>query len=413
MKKIKVTNPIVEINGDEMARIMWDRIKENLILPYLDIKIIYFDLGIKNRDETNDDITKDAARAIKKYQVGIKCATITPDKKRMKEFQLKKIWDSPNATIRNIIHGTIFREPILVKNIQKFIPGWKKPICIARHAYADQYAAKEFSIKEKGNLYFIFLPEKKKSKGLKKIKIHHFQGNGIAMGMFNTDESIYGFARSCFNYSIYKKLPLFLSTKNTILKSYDGRYVDIFDHVYKHEFYQIFKRMNITYEHCLIDDMIAKTIKSDGGFIWACKNYDGDVQSDCIAQGFGSLGMMTSVLLNPDGKIFESEAAHGTVTRHFRSHQKGEKTSTNPVASIFAWTRGLKHRAFLDKNKILEKFSTILEKTCIDLVESGKVTKDLFFYLNKKKECFLDTETFIKELKINLDKKTKSMTIFL
>ncbi|WP_185873642.1 NADP-dependent isocitrate dehydrogenase [Blattabacterium cuenoti] len=406
MKKIKVLNPIVEIDGDEMARILWKKIKKYLIFPYLDIKIIYFDLGIKNRDLTNDQITIDAAFAIKKYHVGIKCATITPDKERMIEFNLKKMWPSPNGTIRNIINGTIFREPIIIKNIPRIISNWKKPIHIARHAYADQYQSIDLLIKEKGKLYLYFESENKKNS--KKIKIHNFINPGIAMGMFNTDESIYGFARSCFHYSINKKIPLFLSTKNTILKAYDGRYKDIFQKIYKNEFLLKFKKLNITYEHRLIDDMISYVIKSNGGFLWACKNYDGDVQSDTIAQGFGSLGMMTSILLNSNGKILESEAAHGTITRHYRLYKKGEKVYTNPIASIFTWTRGLKHRAIIDNNIFLKKYSQIMEESCIEVIESGKMTKDLFQLIKgkgiNKKINYLDTESFLKILKIQFEK---------
>ncbi|WP_185870783.1 NADP-dependent isocitrate dehydrogenase [Blattabacterium cuenoti] len=419
MKKIKVDHPIVEMDGDEMARVIWRYIKKYLIIPYLDIKIIYFDLGIKNRDFTNDQITIDAAHAIKKYNVGIKCATITPDEERMKEFHLKKIWKSPNGTIRNMINGTIFREPIIAKNIPRLIPNWKNPICIARHAYADQYNAIDFLVKEKGKLYISFIPDNNENihpkNHFQKFEIHHFLGPGIAMGIYNTDQSIYGFARSCFNYSIYKKWPLFLSTKNTILKTYDGRYKDIFQDLYENEFQSKFKDLKITYEHRLIDDMVANVIKSNGGFVWACKNYDGDVQSDAIAQGFGSLGMMTSILLTPDGKTLESEAAHGTVTKHYRLYQKGEKTSTNPIASIFSWTRGLKHRAFLDKNKDLKNFSEKIEQTCLEVIESGKMTKDLFQLVpyNKKKKKnyfnYLDTKSFLHLLKFHFEKKIQKI----
>ncbi|AWU39275.1 isocitrate dehydrogenase [Blattabacterium punctulatus CPU2] len=410
MKKIKVTNPIVEINGDEMARIIWKYIKKYLIIPYLDIKIIYFDLGIDNRNFTEDKITIEAGHAIKKYNVGIKCATITPDEERMKEFHLKKKWNSPNGTIRNILNGTIFREPIIVENIPRPIPNWKNPICIARHAYGDQYNAIDILIKEKGKLYLQFIPDNKKQK-IKNFEIHHFITPGISMAMYNTDQSIYGFARSCFNYSVYKKSSLFLSTKNTILKNYDGKYKDIFHKIYQKEFLSIFEKIKITYEHRLIDDMVAYAIKSKGGFIWACKNYDGDVHSDTIAQGFGSLGMMTSILLTPDGKTIEAEAAHGTITRHYRLHQKGIKTSTNPVASIFAWTRGLKHRAFLDKNSSLKKFSEKMEETCIELIQSGIMTKDLYklIYGNNtyenKNNNYLDTESFFIILKSHFEKK--------
>ncbi len=395
------------MDGDEMARIIWKYIKEYFIYPYLDIKIMYFDLGIENRNKTEDKVTVHAANYIKKYNVGIKCATITPDQKRMKEFNLKKKWNSPNGTIRNMIGGTIFREPILVSNIHKFVPGWINPICIARHAYADQYKAVDFLVKEKGDLYISFFPENQKNPK-KSYKIHHFTGPGIAMGMYNTVHSIYGFARSCFNYALSKKYPLFLSTKNTILKSYDEKYKNIFHDLYKNEFQKKFNDMGIIYEHRLIDDMIAKTIKSNGGFIWACKNYDGDVFSDCIAQGFGSLGMMTSILISEDGKTLKSEAAHGTITRHFRLYQKGIHTSTNPIASIFSWTRGLKHRAFLDKNKELNHFSEKLEKDCIQFLERGNLTKDLYIIANKTnnkhKNKILDTKTFLKKLRIFFEK---------
>ncbi|WP_185863032.1 NADP-dependent isocitrate dehydrogenase [Blattabacterium cuenoti] len=405
MKKIKVTNPIVEIDGDEMARVIWKYIKEYFIFPYLDINIIYFDLGIKNRNSTDDQITIDAAYAIKKYNVGIKCATITPDDDRMKEFHLKKMWKSPNGTIRNIINGTVFREPIIIKTIPRLIPNWKNPICIARHAYADQYQATDFIIKKKGKLYISFIPDNSEKNKPIKLKIHHFMGPGVAMGMYNTDQSIYRFARSCFNYSVYKKWPLFLSTKNTILKAYDGRFKDIFQEIYNNEFKSQFESLQITYEHRLIDDMVAKAIKSNGKFIWACKNYDGDVLSDCVAQGFCSLGMMTSILLTSDGKTLESEAAHGTITRHYRLHKNGQETSTNPIASIFSWTRGLKHRAILDKNKDLKLFSEKMEKACIDFVESGKMTKDLLQLSYHKKNSYLNTKTFLIELKNFFDKK--------
>ncbi|WP_185877698.1 NADP-dependent isocitrate dehydrogenase [Blattabacterium cuenoti] len=406
--KIKVTNPIVEMDGDEMARIIWKYIKKYFIYPYLDIKIIYFDLGLKNRNYTNDQVTIDAAKAIKKYNVGVKCATITPDKKRMKEFNLKKMWKSPNGTIRNIINGTIFREPIIINNFPKKIKNWKYPICIARHAYADQYDSVDFSIKNKGTLYLHFIPDNLNKNNEKKIQIHHFSSPGIAMGMYNTEKSIYNFALSCFNYSIYKKYSLFLSTKNTILKYYDGKYVDIFKKLYKSKFESKFKKLNIKYEHYLIDDMISKVIKSNGGFIWACKNYDGDVQSDCIAQGFGSLGMMTSILLTADGKTFESEAAHGTITRHYKKYKKGIITSTNPIALLFAWTKALKHRAYLDNNDDLRLFSEKIEKSCKTFVEEGNVTKDLLLSMNNLNiNKYLDTESFIKDFKKFLEKKLK------
>ncbi len=408
MKKIKVKNPIVEMDGDEMARVIWKYIKEHFILPYLDIKIIYFDLGIKSRDKTNNKITIDAANCLKKINVGIKCATITPDKKRVKEFNLKKMWPSPNGVIRNIIDGTIFREPIIIKNIPRFIKNWKESICIARHAHADQYDAIDFLVDGEGELSISFTP-KDNNKENKKFTIHKFKGPGIAMGMYNTDKSIFSFARSCFNYSIYKKWNLFLSTKNTILKSYDGRYKDIFKHVFFTEFIEKFKKLGIYYEHRLIDDMIATAIKSDGKFIWACKNYDGDIQSDCIAQGFGSLGLMTSVLISPDGKTLESEAAHGTITRHYKLYKKGLPTSTNPIALIFSWSRGLRHRALLDNNKNLKNFSYKMEKICIKFIESGNLTKDLFFLIKKINPShdinnYLDTNTFLKRLKIVFNK---------
>lgn len=396
MKKIKIKNPIVEMNGDEMARIIWNYIKKYFIIPFLDIKIISFDLGLKNRDKTNDEITKKAAIAIKKYNVGVKCATITPNKERLKEFNLKKMWNSPNGTIRNIIGGTIFREPIIINNIPRFIPSWKYPIIIARHAYADQYKSIDFSIKEKGELYISFINKKKCEK---KIKIHDFDGKGIALGMYNTNNSIYNFARSCFNYSIYKKYPLFFSSKETILKSYDGTYKKIFYELYKNEFEKKFKKLNIKYEYRLIDDMIANVIKSNGGFVWACKNYDGDVLSDLVAQGFGSLGMMTSILLTSNGKISESEASHGTITRHYRLYKKGLPTSTNPIALIFSWTRALNQRAFLDKNKDLKEFSKNMEKTCIKFIENGNMTKDLFLLSKNKNKKYLETFDFLEKLK--------------
>ncbi|WP_185882231.1 NADP-dependent isocitrate dehydrogenase [Blattabacterium cuenoti] len=413
MKKISVNHPIVELDGDEMARVIWKYIKDYFIYPYLDIKIIYFDLSIKNRDFTNDTITIDAANAIKKYHVGIKCATITPDQERMKEFNLKQMWKSPNGTIRNIIDGTIFREPIITKNIHSVIPNWKHPICIARHAYADQYQSIEFRVKEKGKLYLSFVPDDN-NKISQQFEIFHFDNPGVSLGMYNTDKSIHQFARSCFLYSIKKKYPLFLSTKNTILKSYDGRYKDIFNTVYQQEFLYSFKKLHLTYEHRLIDDMIAYVIRSKGGFVWACKNYDGDVQSDAIAQGFGSLGMMTSVLLN--GNILEAEAAHGTITRHYKLYKKGQKTSTNPIASIFSWTNGLKHIAMLDNNKKLKIFSEKIEESCIEVIESGKMTKDLFklAYNDNKlnnnhqpkiNNHYLDTETFLNVIKSHLEQK--------
>ena len=375
MSKIKVANPIVEIDGDEMARIIWKYIKNDLILDYVDLDIKYFDLSIKSRDKTDDQITVDAANAIKKYNVGIKCATITPDEDRVKEFSLKRMYKSPNGTIRNIVGGTVFREPIIVKTIPRYVQGWTRPICIGRHAFGDQYRATDIVTKGKGKLTMTFTPEdggKPES-----WEVYNFKEDGVAMSMYNIDSSIYGFARSCMNRALDKKWPLYLSTKNTILKAYDGRFKDIFQEVYDNEFKDKFEKENISYEHRLIDDMVAAAIKWKGGFVWACKNYDGDVQSDIVAQGFGSLGLMTSTLVTPDGQTMESEAAHGTVTRHFRRHEKGEETSTNPIASTFAWTRGLMHRGKLDNNQELIDFCKLLESVCIETIEEGKMTKDL------------------------------------
>ncbi|MAJ22208.1 MAG: isocitrate dehydrogenase [Candidatus Pelagibacter sp. TMED64] len=402
MKKIKVKNPVVELNGDEMTRVIWDFIKKKLILPYLDIDIKYFDLGIKNRDKTNDQVTIDSAKAIKKFGVGIKCATITPDEGRVREFKLKKMWRSPNGTIRNILGGTVFREPIICKNLPKLVPSWKNPIVIGRHAFGDQYRATDFKVPSKGKLEIKWTSEDKKEE--KKFEVFNFPGPGIALSMYNLDKSIEDFARSCFNYGIIKNWPVYLSTKNTILKIYDGRFKDIFEKVFNDEFKNEFKRRKITYEHRLIDDMVACAMKWSGNYIWACKNYDGDVQSDTIAQGYGSLGLMTSVLLGPDGKTMESEAAHGTVTRHFRLHEKGEETSTNPIASIFAWTRGLAFRGKLDANSDLINFSNLLEKICVDVVEKGSMTKDLAILLGPKNK-YLTTNEFLEVLKNNLQKK--------
>ncbi|MBE0637849.1 MAG: isocitrate dehydrogenase (NADP(+)) [Bacteroidales bacterium] len=405
MKKIIVKNPVVELDGDEMTRVIWKFIKEKLILPYLEIDIKYYDLSIHKRDETDDLITVEAAEAIKKYNVGIKCATITPDEKRVDEFGLKKMYRSPNGTIRNILDGTVFREPILISNIPRLVPGWKAPICIGRHAYGDQYRATDFVVKGKGKLTITFEPEAGGEK--QTYNVHNFEGDGVALAMFNTDASITGFARSCFNMALQKRWPLFLSTKNTILKQYDGRFKDIFQEVFEREFKAKFQQEGITYEHRLIDDMVAAALKWEGNFVWACKNYDGDVQSDTVAQGFGSLGLMTSVLVTPDGKTMEAEAAHGTVTRHYRMHQKGALTSTNPIASIFAWTRGLAHRARLDENIQLLKFSENLEHVCIQTVEEGKMTKDLALLVHGdelKKEHYLNTEDFLDALDINLRK---------
>ncbi|MFK5890656.1 MAG: NADP-dependent isocitrate dehydrogenase [Flavobacteriaceae bacterium] len=404
MTKIKVQNPVVELDGDEMTRIIWKFIKDQLILPYLDLDIKYYDLGIEYRDETNDQVTIDCAEAIKKYHVGIKCATITPDEARVEEFGLKKMWKSPNGTIRNIVGGTIFREPIIMKNVPRYVQGWTKPICMGRHAFGDQYKATDFVTKGKGTLTLTFTPEN----GEPQVhEVYKFEGDGVAQAMYNIDESIYGFAHSSFNQALVKGWPLYLSTKNTILKAYDGRFKDIFQEVFENEYKEKFAAAGITYEHRLIDDMVAAAMKWSGGFVWACKNYDGDVQSDTVAQGFGSLGLMTSVLVTPDGKTMEAEAAHGTVTRHYRQHQQGKETSTNPIASIFAWTRGLEHRGKLDENQALIDFTHTLEKVCVDTVESGKMTKDLALLIHKDKmtkDNYLTTQEFLAALKENLDK---------
>jgi len=405
MTKIKVANPVVELDGDEMTRIIWSFIKEKLILPYLDLDIKYYDLGIENRDATNDQITIDSAEAIKKYNVGIKCATITPDEDRVKEFGLKKMWKSPNGTIRNIVGGTVFREPIIMKNVPRYVQGWTQPIVIGRHAFGDQYKATDTVIKGKGKLTMTFVPEEGETKTW---EVYDYEGDGVAMAMYNTDESIYGFAHSSFQMALTKKWPLFLSTKNTILKAYDGRFKDIFEEVYQKDYKTQFVEAGITYEHRLIDDMVASVMKWSGGFVWACKNYDGDVQSDTVAQGFGSLGLMASVLVTPDGKTVEAEAAHGTVTRHFRQHQQGKATSTNPIASIFAWTRGLEHRGKLDANQPLIDFCHALEQVCIDTVESGKMTKDLAMLVKPEgltEADYLTTENFLAAIKENLDAK--------
>lgn len=399
MNKIKVANPVVELDGDEMTRVIWSAIKEKLIFPYLDLDIKYYDLGIEKRDETNDQITIDSAEAIKKYNVGIKCATITPDEQRVEEFGLKKMWKSPNGTIRNIVGGTVFREPIIMKNVPRLVPGWTQPICIGRHAFGDQYKATDTVIKGKGKLTMSFIPEG--GGDTQTWEVYNFEGDGVALSMYNTDESIYGFARSCFNQALVKQWPLYLSTKNTILKAYDGRFKDIFEEVYQNEFKAQFEAAGITYEHRLIDDMVASALKWSGAFVWACKNYDGDVQSDTVAQGFGSLGLMTSVLVTPDGKTVEAEAAHGTVTRHYRQHQQGKKTSTNPIASIFAWTRGLDFRGKLDGNDELRRFCSTLEQVCVDVVESGKMTKDLAMLVKDGKVTdadYLTTEDFLDAL---------------
>jgi len=402
MSKIKVKNPVVELDGDEMTRVIWKFIKNKLILPYLDIGIEYYDLGMESRDKTNDQITIDSANTIKKIGVGIKCATITPDEARVEEFKLKKMWRSPNGTIRNIIGGTVFREPIICKNIPKLVPSWTDPVVIGRHAFGDQYRATDFLVPGKGKLELKWTAADGKDE--KKFEVFDFNGPGVALSMYNLDKSIEDFARSCLNYGLIKKWPVYLSTKNTILKKYDGRFKDIFEKVFNEEFKKEFEKNKITYEHRLIDDMVACAMKWSGKYIWACKNYDGDVQSDTVAQGYGSLGLMTSVLLAPDGKTMEAEAAHGTVTRHFRMHQQGKETSTNPIASIFAWTRGLAHRGKLDNNNELIKFSDVLEKVCIESVESGSMTKDLAILLSTSTK-YLTTNQFLDELDGRLKKK--------
>lgn len=404
MQKITVQNPVVELDGDEMTRIIWSFIKEQLILPYLNVDIKYYDLGMENRDATNDEVTVEAANAIKKYNVGIKCATITPDEARVVEFGLKKMWKSPNGTLRNIIGGTVFREPIICSNVPRLVPNWTQPIVIGRHAFGDQYKATDVVIKGKGKLTMSFTNEKGETQ---EWNVYDFEGDGVAMCMYNTDDSIYGFARSSFQMALNKKWPLYLSTKNTILKAYDGRFKDIFQDVYEKEFKADFQANGLVYEHRLIDDMVAAALKWNGGFVWACKNYDGDVQSDTVAQGFGSLGLMSSVLVTPDGKTVEAEAAHGTVTRHYRQHQQGKETSTNPIASIFAWTRGLAHRGKLDNNQALVNFCTTLEKVCVETVESGKMTKDLAILVsgdNVSRKDYLSTQEFLAAIKENLDK---------
>ena len=399
MSKIKVDNPVVELDGDEMTRIIWKFIKDKLILPYLDLDIKYYDLGMESRDNTDDQITVDAANAIKKYKVGIKCATITPDEARMEEFGLKKMWRSPNGTIRNIVGGTVFREPIICSNVPRLVPNWTKPICIGRHAFGDQYKATDTVIQGKGKLTMTFTAENGEEVSW---QVYQFEGQGgVAMSMYNTDESIYGFARSCFNQALAKGWPLYLSTKNTILKAYDGRFKDIFEEVYQNEFKSAFNEAGLTYEHRLIDDMVAAALKWNGAFVWACKNYDGDVQSDTVAQGFGSLGLMTSTLVTPEGDVMEAEAAHGTVTRHYRQHQQGKKTSTNPIASIFAWTRGLAFRGKLDNNQALIDFCQTLENVCVDTVESGVMTKDLALCIHGKdlnESHYVVTEEFLEAL---------------
>ena len=402
MSKIKVKNPVVELDGDEMTRVIWEFIKKKLILPYLDLGIEYYDLGMKSRDDTSDQITIDCANAIKKNGVGIKCATITPDEARVKEFNLKKMWRSPNGTIRNIIGGTVFREPIICKNVPRLVPSWTDPVIIGRHAFGDQYRATDFKVPGKGKLEIKWTSED--GKDSKNYEVFNFPGSGVALSMYNLDKSIEDFARSCFNYGLIKKWPVFLSTKNTILKTYDGRFKDIFQAVFEKEFKSDFDKHNLTYEHRLIDDMVACAMKWSGKYIWACKNYDGDVQSDTVAQGYGSLGLMTSVLLAPDGRTMEAEAAHGTVTRHYRMHQQGKETSTNPIASIFAWTRGLAHRGKLDNNEELIKFSKTLELVCIECVETGSMTKDLAILIDKDQK-FLTTNQFLDTIDGNLKKK--------
>jgi isocitrate dehydrogenase len=407
-QKIKVANPVVDLDGDEMTRVIWSFIKEKLIFPYLDIDVKYFDLGMEYRDLTNDQVTIDAANAILKYGVGIKCATITPDEARVVEFGLKKMWKSPNGTIRNILDGTVFREPIIISNIPRLVPGWKQPICIGRHAFGDQYRATDFVTKGKGKLTITFTPEDGTSPT--SFDVYDYTGDGVAMAMYNTDESIKGFARACMNQALAKKWPLYLSTKNTILKKYDGRFKDIFQDIFDTEFKAAFDEAGIIYEHRLIDDMVAACMKWEGGFVWACKNYDGDVQSDTVAQGFGSLGLMTSTLITPDGKVMEAEAAHGTVTRHYRLHQQGKPTSTNPIASIYAWTRGLAFRGKLDGNQELIDFSHALEQVCVETVEEGKMTKDLALIVygnDLKPENYLTTEGFLDAIDANLQKKLK------
>ncbi|MDC0232894.1 NADP-dependent isocitrate dehydrogenase [Pelagibacteraceae bacterium] len=404
MDKIKVKNPIVEMDGDEMTRVIWEFIKDKLILPYIDIDIKYYDLSVTSRDETDDQITIDSAEAIKKYGVGIKCATITPDEERVNEFNLKKMWRSPNGTIRNILGGTIFRQPIICKNVPRIVTNWNKPIVVARHAFGDQYRATDTLISKPGKLKMVFEPSDGSSGFTKEV--YNFNKEGIALSMYNLDQSIIDFARACFNYGLDLGWPVYLSTKNTILKVYDGRFKDLFEDVFKTEFAKKFKEKNIVFEHRLIDDMVATALKWEGNFIWACKNYDGDVQSDSVAQGYGSLGLMTSVLMTPDGKTVEAEAAHGTVTRHFRNHQKGLETSTNPIASIFAWTRGLQFRGKFDENEDLINFANNLEDTCINTVQSGKMTKDLAILISSDQK-WLNTQSFLETLKEKLEEKLK------
>lgn len=400
MRKIQVPNPVVEIDGDEMTRVIWKMIKDQLILPYLDLNIRYFDLSIQHRDATDDQVTVDAAHAIAETGVGIKCATITPDEARVKEFNLKQMWKSPNGTIRNILDGTVFREPIVIDNIPRLVPNWTAPICIGRHAFGDQYRATDFVVKGKGKLTLTFTPEDGGEPT--RFEVYDFKGDGVAMAMYNTEASIRGFAHACFNMALQKKWPLYFSTKNTILKKYDGFFKDIFQEIYENEFRDKFQQLGLTYEHRLIDDMVASALKWHGNFVWACKNYDGDVQSDTVAQGFGSLGLMTSTLVTPNGKIMEAEAAHGTVTRHFRMHEQGKPTSTNPIASIYAWTRGLAFRGKLDRNQDLVRFCEALEQVCVETVESGKMTKDLAVCIHGNNvehgRNYLYTEEFLQAL---------------
>lgn len=404
MSKIKVQGSVVELDGDEMTRIIWDFIKKQLILPYLDINLEYYDLGIQHRDATDDQVTIDSAKAIQKHGVGVKCATITPDEARVKEFSLKKMWKSPNGTIRNILGGVIFREPIIIKNVPRLVPHWSKPIVIGRHAYGDQYRATDFRVPGPGKLTVTFTPED--GSAPMEFNVFDFPSSGVAMAMYNLDDSIRDFARASFNYGIARKYPVYLSTKNTILKAYDGRFKDIFAEVFEKEFKTEFEKLNLEYDHRLIDDMVATSLRWEGGYIWACKNYDGDVQSDTVAQGYGSLGLMTSVLMSPDGRTVEAEAAHGTVTRHYRDHQVGKPTSTNPIASIFAWTQGLQHRAKLDNTPELAKFASSLERVCIETVESGKMTKDLALLISNDAP-WLNTQEFLAEIDENLQKEMK------
>ena len=403
MAKIKVKNPVVELDGDEMTRIIWSFIKDKLIKPYLDVDLKYYDLGMENRDKTNDQVTIDCAKAIQEHGVGVKCATITPDEARVKEFSLKKMWRSPNGTIRNIVGGTIFREPIICKNVPRLVPHWTDSVIVGRHAFGDQYKATDFKVPGKGKLSIKWTPEDPNMEPIEK-EVYEFQSSGVAMAMYNTDESIRDFAKSCMNYALMREWPVYLSTKNTILKQYDGRFKDLFQEVYEKDFAEKFKSLDLDYEHRLIDDMVASALKWNGKFVWACKNYDGDVQSDTVAQGFGSLGLMTSVLMTPDGKTIEAEAAHGTVTRHFRLHQEGKQTSTNPIASIYAWSRGLKYRGKLDENDQLIEFADKLEKVCVETVESGSMTKDLALLMPHEQDWH-STEDFLEIIERNLNNK--------